>query len=246
MPTSAQWSGDGETGTPQAWEDDLGVGDEPMGDASAGSPPDTASVVVRNDRGNLEGPNGTDQNARCDHVGQYFVERLHPGEWHALYRGTSIDNSSGTAVGTILIRSGQDTHFDVVVPGDRSLTGRIALTDMPDVEIELELRVSDRILARGSPYDIPARAEPVRDDEVPDDDVPNKRPRASFEFRGLPREQSMLRVTCGWHKEGNQPVYVDLPVDLTNGDVDLGTVQWTFQEFTDRWVKETLAQHTNR
>jgi hypothetical protein len=60
MPVGAEWHPNA-SGNPQAFESDV-FSNDPMGPAAAGNPPDTASVDVTNQNGNLNDATGRTQN----------------------------------------------------------------------------------------------------------------------------------------------------------------------------------------
>jgi hypothetical protein len=59
-----EWIGGG-SGDPKVYDEDL-IADDEMGDADPGTDPNTVSVEVSNDNGDLSGPNGETVNGRLD------------------------------------------------------------------------------------------------------------------------------------------------------------------------------------
>jgi hypothetical protein len=91
-PKDAEWTNEG-TGNPQGKEEDT-FRDDKMGSATAGDPPDKATLAVENKAGKLSGPNGEVQNGagEGDCIEVYV-------EWTYRYPATLTRSSSVTVDG---------------------------------------------------------------------------------------------------------------------------------------------------
>ena len=178
-----------------------------------------------------------------DGLGQYTLERIPVGEWSALHLGDARDDwsrNAETLVGTVHVVESRVTVFDVVLPGDRCLSGAITLADDPLAALQLELRSCEdpgSLVAAGwaspEPDDGPPSPEEERRDErdTRSEEPTERRPAGGFRFCGLAPGCYSLRVILGKEVSTGEIHYLERELDLSEGDVSLEPIAYRPADF---------------
>jgi hypothetical protein len=177
--------------------------------------------------------------AVSDDLGFYELPRLRVGTWTVFFFGTPSDLTprgsrlAAVRVGEVEIFANLHSPFDIVLEGNRRLSGAFAMSDIPGGMIELELTPEwavDSVSASGWVITPIAkegkevggeRGEPRERRLVP----------GQFTFEGLMPSVYRLKITFGHDTESGEELFLERTIDLSDGDVSLEAETFTLLDF---------------
>ena len=174
-----------------------------------------------------------------DRIQVLQLPRLRVGTWTVFFFGTPSDLTprgsrlAAVRVGEVEIFANLHSPFDIVLEGNRRLSGAFAMSDIPGGMIELELTPEwavDSVSASGWVITPIAkegkevggeRGEPRERRLVP----------GQFTFEGLMPSVYRLKITFGHDTESGEELFLERTIDLSDGDVSLEAETFTLLDF---------------
>lgn len=197
---------------------------------------------------------GAIRRAETDADGFYRIDGLDAGTWYAQLAEDDPRFPPGDRIarsmGEVEVVADRVTHFDLHVTGERTLGGKLLL-DMDDPELGGEGGVGLFLELRTvlEPVDIVGRGKlviskhPFWDDGQVEQEgqdgfgeAPSKLEMGCFRFGGLEARAYTLRA----YLDPGSDFFVERPVDLVDGDVELAPEVLELDEFWDNVFRNKL------